>query len=178
VNPQVPPAATPAPLHDIVGPVAFFPYPLWMVAAAAALLLLLLLLGAWLIVRLRRRPARALTAAQRALAELARLRTGVETSDPYPFSIAVSDVLRTYLRDARGLRATTQTSREFLESVSRGQVFNDAEREALAAFLEKVDLIKFARIHATGGDSAALLGQAEQLVKSGETPATNEEAGK
>ncbi len=167
MNPQAAPAATPAPLHDIVGPIAFFPYPLWMVAAAVAAALALLALGVWLVIVLRRRPRKALTPAESALAALAELKSTANTSEPYPFSIAVSDVLRGYLHAARGLRATTQTSREFLESVRAGQVFNDDEREALATFLEKADLIKFARWHAAGEDCAALVGQAERLVQSG-----------
>jgi hypothetical protein len=166
VNPQnlaAAPSATPAPLHDIAGPVAFFPYPIWMVVAAALVLLAVLGLVIWLVAR--RKPKKALTPAEKAFAELARLRGVVATSEPYVFSIAVSDVLRVYLRDARGLSATTQTSREFLETVRTRHVFNDAEREALAAFLEKADLIKFARLHATTNDSAELLEQAERLVR-------------
>ncbi|MGH8046896.1 MAG: hypothetical protein ACREKL_06590, partial [Chthoniobacterales bacterium] len=62
--------------------------------------------------------------------------------------------------------ATTQTSREFLETARTRQFFNDDEREALAGFLDKADLIKFARMHATHADCAALLEQAENLVRS------------
>ena len=164
MNPQVPAAPTPAPIHDIAGPIAFFPYPIWMVVLAALALLAVLALAIWFFVG-RRRPKKALSASERALAALARLRAEVGSSEPYPFSIAVSDVLRGYLHEARGLSATTQTSREFLETVRTRQVFNDDEREALAAFLEKADLIKFARMHATADDCGALLDQADRLVR-------------
>ena len=167
------PSATPAPLHDISGPIAFFPYPIWMVVVAALAVLALLALVVWF--ARRRKPAAQLAPDEQALAELARLRSHVETSDPYPFSIAVSDVLRTYLRDARRLNATTQTSREFLETVRARSVFNDEEQSALGAFLGNADLIKFARMHATAADCVTLLDQAERLVRS-RRPETGEAA--
>ncbi len=175
MNPQAAPSATPVPIHDISGPVAFFPYPIWMVAAAVLAALGLAALLVWFFI-LRRKPAKRLICAEKALAELARLRGGVETSDPYPFSIEVSDVLRAYLRDEYGLSATTQTSREFLETVRTRNVFNGEERDALAAFLEKSDLVKFARLHATSSDCSALLDQADKLVRS-RTPGPVEAAG-
>ncbi|MGH8047220.1 MAG: DUF4381 family protein, partial [Chthoniobacterales bacterium] len=94
MNPQAA-APTPAPLHDIVGPVSFFPYPVWMVVAVALAALALIGLVIWFIAT-RRKPTVRLTPGEQALAELARLRGQVEASEPYPFSIAVSDVLRVY----------------------------------------------------------------------------------
>jgi hypothetical protein len=162
---ELEPPATPVPIHDIIGPVSFFPYPIWMVVCAAIALLAIIGLVVWLIASLRK-PVKQLTPGEQALAELSSLRSQAETSDPYPFSIAVTDVLRVYLRDAHGMSATTQTSREFLETARTRQFFNDDEREALTAFLEKADLIKFARMHATSLDCADLLDKAEQLVRS------------
>lgn len=176
MNPQDAPAATPVPIHDIAGPVAFFPYPIWVVAAVAIGVLGLIALAVWFVAS-RRGPAKTLSPAEQALAELGRLRGQVETSDPYPFSIAVSDVLRAYLRDAHGLSATTQTSLEFLETVRTRGAFNEEERTALGGFLEKADLIKFARLHATSADCSVLLEQAERLVRSREA-GLREAAGK
>ncbi|MDD5201125.1 MAG: DUF4381 family protein [Terrimicrobiaceae bacterium] len=176
MSPQALAAPTPAPIHDIVGPIAFFPYPIWEVVVAVPAALILIGAAIWFFT-CRRGPSGELTPAERALAALAGLRGGVGTTDPYAFSIVVSDVLRSYLRDARGLSATTQTSREFLETVRTRQAFNDAERDALAAFLEKADLIKFARMHATPDDCSALLEQADRLVRSG-APALQEAGAK
>lgn len=89
--PTQPPAATPAPIHDIAGPVWFFPYPLWMVFAAVAGLLVILGLIIWLVRRARR--ARALTPKQRALAALTELGREGGEADPYAFGIRVSDAL-------------------------------------------------------------------------------------
>lgn len=172
MNPQAVAASpTPVPIRDIAGPVEFFPYPIWMVVVAALAVLALVGLLVWFF-GFRRRSLKPLSAAERALGELARLRATVATTDPYAFSISVSDVLRVYLRDVRGLSATTQTSREFLESARTLRAFNDDERAALAGFLEKADLIKFARLHATSDDSVALLDQADRLIRSGNAEPT------
>lgn len=169
------PAPTPVPLRDIAGPVDFFPYPVWMVAAAVVALLALVALLVWFFA-FRRRPRRVESPESRALAALGRLRAQLETTDPYAFSITVSDLLREYVRDAHGLSAPTQTSREFLDTVRARQTFSAAENDALAAFLDRADLIKFARLHATSTDSAALLEQAERLVRA--RPAEAGEAAK
>ncbi len=163
--------ATPAPIHDIVAPVAYFPYPIWMVVLAAlAALAVLGALGWFLFFRKRTRTEPSVV--DRTLAELRALRGRIGSAAPYEFSIVVSDVLRGFIRDARGLSATTQTSIEFLESIRNRGVFNDAERESLAAFLGKADLIKFARVSATADDCQQLVDSAEALVRgSAATPA-------
>jgi thiol:disulfide interchange protein len=150
-------------------PVDVFPWPGWMVATAAGLALLLIGLAAWLIIRwLKKRPTPPPpTPREVALAELSRARAQIETVDPYAFSILVSDSLRRYLTAQFQLRATEQTSPEFLESVRSHARFSQEETELLAAFLERCDLIKFARIDATQEDSAALLDEAVRFVKGG-----------
>jgi hypothetical protein len=150
-------------------PVDVFPWPAWMVATAAGLTLLLIGLALWLIVRwVKKRPAPPPpTPREVALAELSRARGQIETLDPYAFSILVSDSLRRYLAAQFQLRATEQTSPEFLESVRSHPRFSQEETALLATFLEQCDLIKFARIEATQEDSAALLDQAVLFVKGG-----------
>ncbi len=163
MNPQQQP--TPAPIHDIVAPVAYFPYPVWMVALAAVAALALIGAFVWFVF-FRRKPKPEPSASDRALAELSALRGRVATADPYEFSIVVSDVLRGFLRDTRDLNAPAQTSIEFLEAVRNRGIFADAEREALARFLDKADLIKFARVSAASGDCQELVDCAENLVRS------------
>jgi hypothetical protein len=141
------PAAPPAPeIRDIAPPVDVFPYPIWVVVLAVLAALVVLGLVVWLIVRaVRRRPA-PLPPSPRsvALRELEALRPTVETSEPYDFSIAVSDVLRRYIGAAFGLKAPQQTSPEFLAAVAASKRFAQGERELLETFLERCDLIKFA----------------------------------
>lgn len=166
--------ATPMPSlpYDIAPPLDVFPYPLWMVATAGGLALLLVLLAIWLIWRwLKNRPAPApLTPQQQALAELQQARARVAEMAPYEFSILVSDILRRFVTARFGLRATQQTSPEFLASLGRTSHFTVAEKELLAAFLEKCDLIKFAHIDAARADSEALLEQAIRFVEGSTRP--------
>lgn len=160
------PAATPAPLHDIAGPLSIFPYPLWVVILGAIGLLALIGLGIWL--TRRRRSVRPLTPRQRAMATINALRQeGVET-DGYAFGVRVSDALRAYIRDQHGLDAVTRTSVEFLDVLRGHTAFTDNEKGALSEFLEAVDLLKFARQDAAPQDVESLLSLAERLVSSGE----------
>lgn len=165
------PAATPEPelIKDIAPPVPV-PYPLWIVALAVVAALVLLGLIVWGIVRaMKNRPAPPpLTAQEIALRELEKLRAQLQQLDPYRFSIAVSDVLRTFIGDAKfHLPATRQTSPEVLAAVSHSPLFGAEDRELLARFLEKCDMIKFARIDATSQDSADLLASACAFVQGG-----------
>lgn len=165
------PAPTPAlpEIRDIAPPVDVFPWPPWMVALAIILILLVLIIIAWLIVRaLRNRPAPPPpTPRTIALRELEALRSEVTLLDPYAFSVRVSDVLRGYIEAQFGLRAKEQTSPEFLACLSGAAQFGGDDRALLARFLEKCDLIKFARIDATSEDSAALLASAMAFVQGG-----------
>jgi hypothetical protein len=163
-----PPQPTPAPIHDIVGPVWLFPYPVWMVVAAALGFLALIGLIFWL--TRRKRPAPMLTPRERVLRALEQLRREAPEVDCYGFGIKVSDALRTYIRDQHGVDALTRTSVEFLEVLRDNPVFTDNEKAALSDFLESVDLLKYARLSAAADDIRSLLGIAERLVR-GQTAA-------
>jgi len=166
---QITAPASPPPIHDIAGPVYVFPYPLWVVYTAGAVLLALLGLLAWLLVRWwRSRPVTPPPSPREAaLAKLENARSQIQALDPHAFSILVSDILRHYISVQFKLHATQQTSPEFLFSITDFHGFTDAEKKQLADFLEKCDLLKFARIEAASSDSAALLDQAIAFVKGG-----------
>ena len=102
-----------------------------------------------------------------ALTELEKLRGQVQTAEPYAFTFAVSDVLRTFIGAQFGLHAREQTSPEFLAEISQAGRFSDADRSLIAEFLVHADMIKFARIHATAEDSAKLLESAIIFVRGG-----------
>jgi hypothetical protein len=163
------PASTPPPLRDIKPPLDVFPYPMWVVYTAAAALVLIIGCAVWLFVRWwRRRPAPPPpTAREIAVAALEEARAQIGNLDPYAFSILVSDILRRYVSVEYKLHATEQTSPEFLASIANIPSFTAAERSQLAEFLEKCDLIKFARMVATSEDSGRLLDQAIQFAKGG-----------
>jgi Domain of unknown function (DUF4381) len=159
--------ATPAPIHDIAGPVWFFPYPAWMVVAAGLAFLALVGLLFWF--TRRKRPAPVLTARERALAALRELRGEASEADPYDFGVRVSDALRTYIRDQHGLDAVTRTSVEFLEVLRDNAAFSNNEKAAISEFLESVDLLKYARQTAGADEIQVLLEIAERVVR-GESP--------
>ena len=159
--------ATPAPIHDIAGPVWFFPYPAWMVVAAGLAFLALVGLLFWF--TRRKRSAPVLTARERALAALRELRGEASEADPYDFGVRVSDALRTYIRDQHGLDAVTRTSVEFLEVLRDNAAFSNNEKAAISEFLESVDLLKYARQAAGADEIQVLLEIAERVVR-GESP--------
>jgi hypothetical protein len=163
------PSGTPvsASVHDIAPPVDI-PYPLWMVVAAAAGAVAVLILLIWAIVAwARRRPAPPPpTPTAIALRELERLRAKAREMEPYLFSVAVSDVLRTFISDAKfRLPATRQTSPEFLAAIAGSKLFTESDRSLLGHFLEKCDLIKFARLQATSADNLELVESALAFVQ-------------
>lgn len=162
-------APTPPAIRDIAPPVYVFPYPAWMVYCGIALLVLVLACIVWLAVRwVKRKPAAPPpTPRQIALAALDEARARIQATDPYAFSIFVSDILRTYISRQYSLHATQQTSPEFLASIASHAKFADDERRLLANFLEKCDLLKFARIGASADENASLLEQAILFVKGG-----------
>jgi len=162
---------TPAPveLRDIAPPLDVFPYPLWMVLTVAGIALVVLGVLAWMLFHwVRRRQVPPLpTPRGLALRELEKLRAQVRTAEPYAFSFAVSDVLRSFIGAQFGLHAREQTSPEFLAAITQANRFHESERSLLAVFLEKCDLIKFARIDATADDSTKLLESAIAFVQGG-----------
>ena len=165
-------AQAPSPLpeiKDIAPPVDVFPYPPWVVALACGAALLLVLAATWFFVRWRKnRPAPAPpTPREIALSSLDQARVQIESLAPYDFSILVSDILRGYVAAQYRLHAKEQTSPEFLASISSSPRFTSSEKSLLAVFLDKCDLIKFARIEANAGDSAMLLDEAIRFVKGG-----------
>ncbi len=156
-------------LRDIAAPVDVFPYPPWIVVVAGLAAALILALVVWLTVRaIRRRPtAPPPTPRMIAIRELEALRSQIGELTAYNFSIAVSDVLRTFIRRQFGLHAVEQTSPEFLASLQNYLQFSEADRQLLKEFLEKCDMIKFARIEATDADSSQLLTGALDFAQGG-----------
>jgi hypothetical protein len=164
MNPAAP-SPTPAPLNDIVGPVWFWPYPLWMTLVAGFVALLILAGLVWLLKKLLARKAVPLTNRQKALAALEALRSGIAGADPYAFGVTVSDAIRSYIRAEHRLGATTQTSLEFLNSIRSNPLFTENEKSGLTVFLEKTDLLKFARAEAGEREMLDLLDIAARLVR-------------
>ena len=154
-------------IRDIAPPVDIFPWPTWMVVCAIIVALAVVAgIVALVLKKMRDKPKPPPpTPREVAIRELEALRPQVERQTPYDFSIAVSDVLRGYIGAQYRLHAREQTSPEFLAAISRSVKFSENEKGLLAGFLERCDLIKFARIDATSKDSGELLGSAVAFVQ-------------
>ncbi|SRR6266446_302600 len=154
-------------LHDIAPPVDYSLIPPWIIFCGAFGVLVLCGLFGWWLRRRWQRPKPQPSARERALELLDRISREIETLSPYQFSIRVSDILRRYVTDQYQLPVTRQTSVEFLAALTRTSPFSEDEKSLLEDFLNRCDLIKFARYHATTEDSRLLLEEATRFVEGG-----------
>ena len=155
-------------LHDIAPPVEYSLVPTWLFFVGTFLVLALLGLIGWLIMRRLRRPKPQQTPRARALELLERARGEIGGLTPYQFSIRVSDILRRYVTEQYQLPVTRQTSVEFLETLAKSSPFSEEDRALLGDFLNRCDLIKFARYEASTADSELLLEEATRFVRGGQ----------
>jgi hypothetical protein len=154
--------------HDIVPPVDYSLIPPWLVFVIAFVALSLLGLVVWLVAKRRKPPVPPKLPREIALEELDRITREIEKMTPYQFSVRVSDILRKYVTQQYGLPATRQTSIEFLTALAKAPSFSSDEKTLLEDFLNRCDLIKFARYEATASDSELLLEEAIHFVKGGQ----------
>ena len=154
--------------HDIAPPIDYSLIAPWVVFVAVFIGIAIIGLIAWLVVRARRRMVPIRSPRECALESLDRIQSDVEKMQPYRFSICVSDILRRYVTEQYDLPVTRQTSVEFLNGLARSSPFSDEEKTLLEDFLNRCDLIKFARYEATPSDSQLLLEEAVRFVKGGQ----------
>ncbi len=154
--------------HDIAPPVDYSLIPPWLIFLGVFVSLTVIGLLVWFVARALRRPAPIQSPRDRALAKLEQMRPEIEKLDPYRFSIRVSDILRRYVTEQFNLPVTRQTSVEFLARLRRSSPFSEDEKELLEDFLNRCDLIKFARYEATSSDSQLLLEEAFRFVQGGQ----------
>jgi hypothetical protein len=157
--------------HDIAPPVDYSLIPPWLVFVIAFVALSLLGLIVWWFVQRRKPELPPKAPRQIALEELEQIRGEIERMNPYQFSIRVSDILRRYVTQQYGLPATRQTSIEFLTAAAKAPSFSTDDKSLLEDFLNRCDLIKFAKYEATISDSELLLEEAIRFVKGGQLAA-------
>ncbi|MBP8259176.1 MAG: hypothetical protein KA118_05895 [Verrucomicrobia bacterium] len=140
-------AAVPGDLRPLKPPVALpLPWTVWLV------LILLLLAAAGLAVWLWRRshrpvppppPEPPIPAHERALEKL---RDALALIDqPHPFTVRICDTIRTYLEERFHLHAPERTTEEFLLELRHSASLETEHKSVLGDFLQRCDLIKFAR---------------------------------
>jgi hypothetical protein len=154
-------------IHEIAPPVDYSLVPPWVIYGGIVLGAVLLGLLAWWIRKRSRRPKPQQSPRDRARNELNYIRREMETLTPYQFSIRVSDILRRYVTEQYQLPVTRQTSVEFLNALAKTSSFSEDEKALLEDFLNRCDLIKFARYDATIEDSRLLLEEATRFVEGG-----------
>lgn len=121
----------------------------WAWAGRVALALALALLGWWAWKKWRSKAAeRSLVPAiPPAVTARERLREALALIDqPQPFCFAITETLRSYLEAQFGLRATEQTTEEFLESLHQSLALDRKHKSVLEDFLTRCDLVKFAKV--------------------------------
>jgi Domain of unknown function (DUF4381) len=154
--------------HDIAPPVDYSLISPWLVFVIAFVALSLLGLVVWWFAHRRKPELPPKAPREIALGELEQIRPEIERMSPYQFSIRVSDILRRYVTQQYGLPATRQTSIEFLTAAAKASSFSADDKSLLEDFLNRCDLIKFAKYEATMSDSELLLDEAIRFVKGGQ----------
>jgi hypothetical protein len=84
--------------------------------------------------------------------------------DPKAFCSLVSDTLRVYLEERFQFRAPERTTEEFLLELRETAILNPEQKQRLAEFLERCDLVKFARFEPTETELRELLDAAVRLI--------------
>jgi len=102
-----------------------------------------------------------------ALAELKQLRESgrMERGEREPFYVELSSIVRRYLEARFQLRATEQTTDEFIRETAESGRLGTAHRQLTADFLVQSDLVKFARLEPALPDMQAAFAAAERLVQ-------------
>ena len=146
------------------------PWPVWvwvLIAVGAVLALAGIL---WAIRKFGNRQSVVNTPVARDVARKALMDLGerINVTPTYDFSIAVSDILRTFITSQFNVRASQQTSPEFLAGIATHVEFTEQDKQLLAKFLERCDRIKFAREEGSVEDSMELMSAAVAFVKGGQ----------
>lgn len=102
-------------------------------------------------------------------------------SQPKPFCILVSDTIRGYLEERFTFHAPERTTEEFLHELQGTDLVTRDQKESLGEFLQRCDLVKFARYEPGEPELRDLHGSALRLVEEtepidatpGESPSSN-----
>jgi len=86
-------------------------------------------------------------------------------SQPKPFCIAVSDTVRGYLEERFQFRAPERTTEEFLHELRGTDLLLPDQKESLGEFLQRCDLVKFAKYEPGEPELRGMHGSAVRLVE-------------
>jgi hypothetical protein len=157
-------------IRDIRGPQSILPAWLLPALVAGAAVLAVGAYGVWRR-RRRRRCARAPLPFEVALQRLEGVRALMQPRSAREFSIAVSDIVRSYIERAFDLTATHRTTEEFLRDLLE---LPDSPltryRALLAEFLEQCDFVKFGDMSLTSQNMESLHHSACDFVRATARP--------
>ena len=156
-------------IRDIRGPKYILPA--WVLPAVAAGVVILAL-GVYRVWRWRRnRRARILLHYERALELLEDIRALMQPAGAREFSIAVSDIVRSYIEQRFEVAVTRRTTEEFLRDLLKTTHASLARHQSLLGdFLHQCDVVKFAGIGLTLEDMEALRQSARAFVSATAKP--------
>jgi hypothetical protein len=97
---------------------------------------------------------------------------------PKPFCTLVSDTIRTYLEERFDFHAPERTTEEFLHELRGTDLLSAEQKEKLGEFLERCDLVKFAKYEPVENELRDLHGSALRLVEETEPVKIKAEGGK
>jgi hypothetical protein len=84
---------------------------------------------------------------------------------PEPFCVLVSDTIRVYLEERFNFRAPERTTEEFLHELQDTDLLSAEQKEKLGEFLERCDLVKFAKYEPREPELRDLHSSALRLVE-------------
>jgi hypothetical protein len=84
--------------------------------------------------------------------------------EPKPFCIAVSDTVRWYLEERFEFRAPERTTEEFLHELRATTLLTPDQKDSLGDFLNRCDLVKFAKYEPVEPELRDLHASAVRLV--------------
>lgn len=137
--------------------------------ALTVLLLAAAAFAAWRYTSTHGRTARSASAHEVAIARLDAL-----SGRPVPeadaaamdaFFVELTDIVRRYLEDRFDVRAPELTTEEFLTAASSSPDLTAEHRKFLQAFLERADMVKFAKLIPSPDDAAETLAVARRFVE-------------
>ncbi len=157
-------------IRDIRGPkYVLNPWLITALLAGAALLAL----GGYALWRWRRRRQRPriLEPYEVALQRLEEIRPLMHPAHAREFSVAVSDIVRSYIEQRFNVTATHRTTEEFLHDLlTTSNTSLARHRSLLEEFLNQCDLVKFAGISLSMGNMESLHASARAFVQQTATP--------
>lgn len=164
-------------LREIKPPIEIVNVWLWVTFGVVAVVLAAVAVGLILYFALRKKPVIAPPPIPPHVRAKQKLQEALELiTRPKPFCILVSDTLRIYLEERFKFHAPERTTEEFLHELKATDRLLPDQKESLSEFLQRCDLVKFARYEPRETELRDLHDSALRLVDETEPPTVNPEA--